>query len=41
MDRYTKIVLTVIAIELLWLGLKTTAPPVEAQAAPTRVPRRR
>lgn len=36
-DRYIKIVLTVIACELLWLGLRESAPPVQAQAAPTPV----
>ena len=36
-DRYTRIVLTVIAVELLWLGLARTAPPVSAQAGPTPV----
>jgi hypothetical protein len=36
-DRYTRIVLTLIAAELLWLGLARTAPPVAAQAAPTPV----
>jgi len=38
-DRYVKVVLTVIAIELFWIGIKDTAPPVsaQAQAAPTPV----
>lgn len=39
-ERYLKIVLTVIAMELLWLGVKDLAPPVQAQAgqvAPVRV----
>jgi hypothetical protein len=36
-DRYLRIVLTIIAIELLWLGLKDTAPTVAAQAGPARV----
>jgi hypothetical protein len=27
----------VIAIEPLWLGIKNTAPPIEAQGAPMRV----
>jgi len=36
-DRYLRILLTVIAIELLWLGLKDVAPAVSAQAEPTRV----
>ena len=31
-DRYVKVVLTVIAIELFWIGIKDTAPPVSAQA---------
>jgi hypothetical protein len=30
-DRYTKIILTVIAIELGWLGVKDAAVPVSAQ----------
>jgi len=38
-DRYVKVVLTVIALELFWIGIKDTAPPVSAQsqAAPTPV----
>jgi hypothetical protein len=39
-DRYLRIVLTVIAVELAWIGLKDVLPtPVAAQqaAAPTRV----
>jgi hypothetical protein len=38
-DRYLRIVLTVIAIELGWIGLKGTATPVLAQqtAPPARV----
>jgi hypothetical protein len=38
-DRYVKFILTVIALELLWMGLKDTASPVAAQAqrAPTPV----
>jgi hypothetical protein len=37
-DRYTKIVLTVIAVELGWLALSQHAQPVAAQAqAPTPV----
>ena len=36
-DRYLRIILTVIAVELLWLGLKDAAPPVFAQDAPMRV----
>jgi hypothetical protein len=31
-DRYVKIVLTVIAIELFWIGVRDVAPPVSAQA---------
>ena len=36
-DRYLRIILTIIAIELLWLGIKDAAPTVSAQAAPARV----
>jgi hypothetical protein len=38
-DRYVKIILTIIAAELLWIGLKDGAPSVVAQAqrAPTPV----
>jgi len=36
-DRYLRIILTIIAIELLWLGLKDVAPAVSAQAEPARV----
>ena len=39
-DRYLKFILTVIAVELLWLGARHTASPVAAQAqrpAPTEV----
>src|SRR5688500_17142304 len=36
-DRYLKIVLTVIALELFWIGVKDLAQPVSAQAAVTRV----
>lgn len=32
-DRYVKAILTVIAIELLWLGVKDIGTPVSAQAA--------
>ena len=35
-DRYLKFILTIVAVELLWLGLKEAAPPVAAQN-PTRV----
>jgi hypothetical protein len=37
-DRYVKIVLTVIAFELLWIGVKDAAPPVSAQAQPQPTP---
>jgi hypothetical protein len=36
-DRYLRIILTVIAIELAWLGFKDSAPAVSAQAEPARV----
>jgi len=37
-DRYLRIVLTVIAVELAWIGVKDVMPtPAEAQAGPTRV----
>ncbi len=36
-DRYLRIILTVIAAELLWIGLKSTAVPVTAQATATPV----
>ena len=37
-DRYLRIVLTVIAIELAWMGMKDVIPTaVEAQAGATRV----
>jgi len=36
-DRYLTGVLTVIALELFWLGIKDLAVPVSAQSAPTRV----
>ena len=35
--RYLNAILTVIALELLWLGLMHNAPPVSAQGAPTPV----
>jgi len=35
-DRFTKVLLTVIALELLWLGINTTR-PVSAQGAATPV----
>jgi hypothetical protein len=37
-DRYVKVVLTVIALELFWIGLKDTAPGVSAQAQPAPTP---
>jgi hypothetical protein len=36
-DRYLKFILTVIALELLWLGLKESAPRVLAQQQPAPV----
>jgi hypothetical protein len=36
-DRYVKTILTIIALELFWIGLKDTAPPVAAQAQLTPV----
>jgi hypothetical protein len=36
-DRYVKIILTVIALELFWIGIKDTAPPVAAQGQLTPV----
>jgi hypothetical protein len=38
-DRYVKAVLTIIALELFWIGIKDGAPPVvaQAQAQPTPV----
>jgi hypothetical protein len=36
-DRYIKFILTVIALELLWLGVRDGATPVSAQGGPTRV----
>ena len=36
-DRYVKIVLTIIALELFWIGLKDVGTPVTAQAALTPV----
>jgi hypothetical protein len=36
-DRYLELILTIIALELLWLGVKDTATVVAAQAAATRV----
>lgn len=37
-DRYLKIILTVIAIELGWLGVKDMAVPVSAQQTPQTPP---
>jgi hypothetical protein len=37
-DRYLKFVLTVIALELLWLGMRQAAPPVLAQQKPEPTP---
>jgi hypothetical protein len=34
-DRYSKVILTVIALELLWLGMTSAIPPLSAQAAQT------
>lgn len=36
-DRYLRIILSIIAVELLWIGVKSAAPPVSAQAAATPV----
>ena len=36
-DRYVKTVLTIIALELFWIGVRDTAPSVAAQAALTPV----
>ena len=36
-DRYLKIILTVIALELLWIGAQHSATPVSAQATATPV----
>lgn len=33
-DRYVKTVLTIIALELFWIGIKDLAPAVTAQAPP-------
>jgi hypothetical protein len=39
-DRYVKIVLTIIALELFWIGIRDSAPPVaaQAQAGPSPAP---
>lgn len=36
-DRFVKTVLTIIALELFWIGIKDTAPPVSAQGQLTPV----
>ena len=36
-DRFVKIILTIIALELFWIGLKDTATPVVAQGQLTPV----
>jgi len=36
-DRYLRIILTVIAIELLWIGIRDLTPAVSAQTEPMRV----
>lgn len=36
-DRYLKVILTLIALELLWIGVKGNAPPVLAQQEPSSV----
>ena len=36
-DRYVKTVLTIIALELFWIGIKDVGTPVTAQAALTPV----
>ena len=35
-DRYLKVILTIIACELAWLGVKDLGTPVAAQTAPTQ-----
>jgi hypothetical protein len=37
-DRYLKVILTVIALELLWIGARDSAPVVSAQAQPAATP---
>ena len=32
-DRYLRIILTIIAVELLWLGIRDLTPTVSAQAS--------
>ena len=36
-DRYTRVVLTVIALCLIWICLRETAPPAFAQSGPADV----
>jgi hypothetical protein len=36
-DRYLKVVLTIIALELAWIGFKNFSDPASAQDAPARV----
>ena len=36
-DRYLRVILTIVAVELAWIGIKDSAPPVLAQPAPTAV----
>ena len=36
-DRYLKIVLTIIALELFWIGIREHAPALSAQGTPTAV----
>jgi len=36
-DRYLRIILTIIAIELLWIGIRDLTPAVSAQTEPMRV----
>jgi hypothetical protein len=37
-DRYVKTILTIIALELFWIGVKDAAPPLVAQAQPALTP---
>ena len=37
-DRYVKTVLTIIALELFWIGMKDGATPVTAQSQPQLTP---
>ncbi len=36
-DRYTRVMLTIIALGVVWLCLRDTAPPALAQSAPVDV----